>query len=123
MPLSWNPVPLTEAAETLTLDPPVLVNVTVCDCVVPTVTLPKSWLLGFSVICPAATPVPVRVRLGSVFDASLVRETVPLKGPAAFGVNLKLSDVLCPAARTTGRLGAVKEKYLVESAALLIVTD
>lgn len=106
----------------LTLDPPVLVSVTLCAWVEPNVTLPKSWLLGFNVIWPAATPVPASERFEVVFDASLLTETVPVNGPAALGVNLTLKETLCPAAMTTGRLGAVREKYLVDSATLLIVT-
>jgi hypothetical protein len=38
-------------------------------------------------------------------------------------VNVTLSVVLCPALIVTGRLGAVTEKYRVETAALLIVID
>ena len=34
-----------------------------------------------------------------------------------------LIGVLCPAGTASGRLGAVREKYLVEAEALLIVTD
>src|ERR1035438_6621918 len=54
---------------------------------------------------------------------SLVMESVALNAPAALGVNLIPITVLCPAATVTGRLGATREKYFVEIAAPLTVTD
>ena len=114
-----------EACEMFTLDPPILVSVTVCDCLAPTVTLPKASLAGLSVICPRAVPVPVPEsgRFVTVFDALLVTESVALKAPTASGVNWMLIVVLCPAATVIGRLGVTREKYLVEIAAALTVTD
>jgi hypothetical protein len=108
-----------------TLDPPVLVSVTVCDRLAPMLTLPKSSLAGLRVSCPRAVPVPVpeSVRFVTVFDALLVMESAALKAPTALGVNWMLIVVLCPAATVIGRLGATREKYLVEIAALLTVTD
>ena len=123
MPLSWNPEPLIEACEMLTVEPPLFVSVTVCDCLVPTVMLPNASLVGLRASCPSATPVPESEMFGTVFEASLVSETVPLKVPAALGVNLRLSVELCPALTVTGRPGAAREKYLLETAAPLIVTD
>jgi hypothetical protein len=125
MPVSPKPVPLTEACETVTLDPPVLGRVTVWDCWLPTVTLPKVSLPGFSESCPgvdAEVPVPVSVRL-VVLVALLVMVAVALKFPAALGLNLTLTVVLCPDARVIGRLGEVREKYFVEIATLLTVTE
>src|SRR5271169_2344319 len=112
----------------LTLDPPVLVSVTVCDCLAPTVTLPKSSVAGLSKSCPGAVPVAESVRFvtvldPTVFDAAFVMASVALKAPAALGVNLMLTVMLCPAETVIGRLGATREKYLVEIAALLTVTD
>ena len=79
-----------------TLDPPLLVSVMVCDCLLPTVRLPKSALVGLSASCPASTsvPVPESARFDTVFDASLVTVAVALKAEAASGVNLTLSVVL-----------------------------
>ena len=45
-PLTVNPVPLTAACVTLTLDPPVLVTVTDWDCLLPTAMLPKFTFAG-----------------------------------------------------------------------------
>ena len=119
-------MPLTEACEMFTLDPPLLVNVTVCDCLAPTVTLPKSSLAGSSASWPGAevpVPVPNRLRFVRGFDASLVMASVALKAAAALGANLMLTVVLCPAATVIGRVGATSEKYFVEIATLLMVTD
>lgn len=122
IPLSSNPVPLTEACEMFTLDPPLLVRVTVCDCLAPMVTLPKSSLAGLSMSCPEDVPVPVSVRFVAGFEASLVMARVALKAPATLGANLMLTVVLCPAATVIGRVGATSVKYFVEIAALLMVT-
>lgn len=102
-----------------------LVTVTDCDCLAPTLTLPKSSLPGLSVSVPeaVAVPVPESASSGTVLDASLVMETVLLKVPAALGVNLILIVALCPAVTVTGRLGETREKYLVEIVTLLTVTD
>jgi len=109
----------------LTLELPVLVMVTDCDCLAPTLTLPKSSLAGLSVSVPgtAAVPVPESERFVTVFDASLVMESVPLNAPAALGANLILIVALCPAVTVTGRLGETREKYGEDIAALLTVTD
>ena len=48
MPLSLNPLPLTEAFVMLTVDPELLVKVTVWLLWLPTVTLPKLSLAGFT---------------------------------------------------------------------------
>jgi hypothetical protein len=99
------------------------VSVIVCDCLAPTVTVPKSSLAGLSVSCAVDVPVPDRVRFDTLFDASLVMAGIVLKIPAALGANLTLIVVLCPAAIANGRLGATREKYFVEIATLLMVTD
>ncbi len=107
----------------MTLEPPVFVTVSDRVCLLPTFTLPKLRLVGLSASCPLPAPVPESERFVTGFDASLLIVTVALKAPAALGLNVTLSGVLCPALIVTGRLGAVKEKYLVETDALLILTD
>ena len=108
-----------------TLDPPVLVRVTVCDRSAPTDTLPKNSLAGVGASCPGAlaAPVPESATSITVSEALLVTAAVASKAPAALGVNLTLIEVFCPAATVTGRLGEIREKYLAEIATLLIVTD
>ena len=50
-PLTLNPVPSPENCVMLRLAPPVLVRVTVCEVVWPTVTVPKLTLPGATEIC------------------------------------------------------------------------
>lgn len=109
----------------LTLDPPVFVSVTVCDCCAPTTTSPKISLAGLGASWPeeAAAPVPASETSVTVSEASLVMAAVALKVPVAFGVNLMLIGALCPAATVMGKLGAVTEKYWVEMEIPLTVTD
>jgi hypothetical protein len=61
MPLIWNPVPVTAICEMSTAVELGLLRVTVCDCVVPSATLPKASLAGLIVSDPdgAVDPVPV----------------------------------------------------------------
>ena len=94
MPLRVNPVPVTLACEMLTAVPPVFVRVMVADFVVPSVTLPKASLVGFSANVPGVTPVPDRdiVRVG--FEAFEVIVTVPLALPAVCGANVTENVVL-----------------------------
>src|SRR5579859_897606 len=107
----------------LTLVPPVLVRVTVCDCWDPVVTLPNASAVGFRLSWPGPIPEPERPRVTDGFDASLVTVAVPLNDPAAFGENITLNVALWPDAIVTGRLGAVREKYLLETATPLTVIE
>ena len=107
----------------MTVVPPVFVRVTLCDCLLPTVTLPKASLPGSTANCPSLMPVPDKEMSVIALDASLPIAAVALKLPAALGVNARVSDALCPAAMVTGRLGAVNEKYFVDTEALLTLTD
>jgi hypothetical protein len=101
----------------------VFVSVTLCDCLLPTVTLPKASLPELTASCPSLMPVPDKVTFVIALDASLPIAAVALKLPAALGLNARVNDELCPAAMVTGRLGAVNEKYLVDTEALLMLTD
>lgn len=104
MPLNANPVPLMLACETLTEVPPVFVSVTVADFVVPSVTLPKASLVGFSVSAPAVTPVPDKGMLNDGLDAFEVTVTVPLALPVLVGANFTDSEAVCPAANVSGEV-------------------
>jgi len=83
MPLSWNPVPLMLACDTLTAVPPVLVRVTLTEAVEPTSTLPNASLDGLRESVPGATPVPESDIVSVGFDAFEVMVTVPLALSAA----------------------------------------
>jgi len=127
MPLNQNPAPLTDACVTVTLAAPPLDSVTVCDCCVPKVMLPKFSLGEFSDSNPVeddpdCIPVPVSEMLAAEFAALLETAAVALKLPTTVGTNRTVSVVLCPGEIVAGRLGAMSAKYLVEMAALLSVT-
>lgn len=107
----------------MTVVPPVFVSVKLCDCVLPTVTLPKASLPGFTASCPSLIPVPDKEMSIIALDASLPIAAVALKLPAALGVNASVRDAFCPAAIVTGRLGAINEKYFVDTDALLMLAD
>lgn len=85
IPLSWNPVPLAAALDNVTLVPPVFVTVTLCDCLLPTVTVPNAVLAGFRRSCPSLMPSPVSEILVAAVDALLVIAAVAEKAPAALG--------------------------------------
>ena len=107
----------------LMLAPPLLVRVTDWACCVPTVRVPKDSVTGFTTSCPDPAPVPDRDRVVTGFDAVLLIVIVPSKVPAALGLNVMLSVALCPAPIAIGRLGVVREKYLLDTEVLLIVAD
>jgi hypothetical protein len=57
-PLIWNPAPLTDAFEIVTLEVPRFCNCTVCEFVVPVATVPKLIVEGVPLI-PPLIPVPI----------------------------------------------------------------
>jgi hypothetical protein len=108
-----------------TVAAPVLVSVTVCASVFPTVTLPKASLVGLSDSCPVAVavPTPASEMFVLALDALLITESVALKAATVLGENEMLIVALCPGATVAGRLGAMREKNCVEMAALLTVIE
>jgi hypothetical protein len=124
IPVIENAELFTETWEIDTLDISLLVMVTTCDLVAPTVTLPKASLAGLRASNPEPVPEPVPEsdRDWLPFEASLLMESVALKFAAAFGVNEMLRVVLAPAASDTGSVGEVIAKYFVETEALLTLT-
>ena len=66
-------------------------------------------------------PIPASERFETASEALLVTARVALKLPTVLGENETLMVAACPAAIVTGRLGAFREKYWVEMAALLTV--
>ena len=89
-PLMVNPVPEALAAEMVTLAVPEFVNVTVCDPLLPTSTLPKLTLTGLGVSCPC-TPVPAREMAAGELLALLVTLTLPVTLPVTPGANSTFS--------------------------------
>jgi hypothetical protein len=78
----------------VTLEPPVLVNVSDRDCLLPTVTLPKLRLVGFAPSAPDATPEPDNGMLREGLEAFEVIVTLPLTLPADAGVNVTVKVAL-----------------------------
>ena len=78
MPLRLKPDPVTLAAETLTLEPPVLDTVSVCVWLLPTVTFPRFMLLGVAVRVPGVIPLPLRGTFTVGLDAFELMASVEL---------------------------------------------
>jgi len=85
-PLTPKPVPETVARFTTTLALPVLVNVTVCVPVCPTITFPKFTEAG-ETARPGCVPVPLNEITRGEFVASLTTVKVPEAAPADEGAN------------------------------------
>src|SRR5580704_12622528 len=98
------PVPEADAAVTLTFSPPVFFNVTVCDAVFSSTTLPKLMLVGLAVKSPDVTAVPVNGIDKFGFCAFDVTATSPVKVPVDCGAKVTLNETLCPAPSATGRV-------------------
>jgi len=97
-PLMLNPVPEGDAWVTVNEAFPEFVNVTVCDIVLPTDTLPNVTLAGLIVSCGCeAVPVPDKAITSGEPGALLAIETLPVALPAVVGANFAVNDVLCPA--------------------------
>jgi hypothetical protein len=102
-PLMLNPVPEGDAWVTVNEAFPEFVNVTVCDIVLPTDTLPNVTLAGLIVSCGCeAVPVPDKAITSGEPGALLVIETLPVALPAVVGENFAVNDVLCPAVSVIG---------------------
>ena len=86
----------------MTLEPPVLVNVSDKDCLLPTVTLPKLRLVGFDPSAPGAIPVPDNGMFRVGLEALEVIVTLPLALPADVGVNVTVKVALWPADSVAG---------------------
>lgn len=70
-----------------------MVRTSESDLLLPTDTLPKLRLVGFTASCPAATPVPdIATLTGWLPDT--VTEMLPLAAPPAIGANVTLTDEL-----------------------------
>jgi hypothetical protein len=85
-PLMLKPVPEALAAEIVKGPVPGLVNVTVCNPLMPTRTFPKLTLEGLAVSCPC-TPAPLSEIVVGEFVALLMTTTLPVTLPATVGAN------------------------------------
>lgn len=78
----------------MTFDPPALVTVSERDIFLPTITLPKSRLVGLDERVPTEIPVPVNGSVRVALEAFERMLTVPVALPAAFGANETVNVVL-----------------------------
>jgi hypothetical protein len=101
-PLVPKPAPVTAAVAMCKTDPPEFVRRSVCDCVLPTCTLPNPTLDGLAAMVGAVTPVPDSPTFSEGFDAVLVMATLPVTAPAALGVKVAVKLVLSPAPSVSG---------------------
>lgn len=102
-PLRLNAPLLEPAPVTVTLAP-LAVKVPVAVPLLPTATLPSASVVGATVSCPAAPPVPVP-ESGTTnveSDASEIMVTSPFTAPADAGLNETVKVLLCPGVNVTG---------------------
>jgi hypothetical protein len=94
-PVIPKPVPETVARFTVRRAFPLLVSVTFCELVCPTVTLLKSSEEG-EIVKAGCMPVPLSAIASGEFEASLVTVRVPFAAPKAVGANCIWTVMLCP---------------------------
>jgi hypothetical protein len=120
IPVVLKPVPEVVIFETLTVELPVLVSVTVCVLLLPTLTLPKLRLVALGEswsVVPVAAPVPLIAMVLGEFGALLTNETLPLTAPALAGENATLKLELCPGVKVRGRVRPLMTKLCPETVA------
>ena len=109
-PVTLKPVPETLAWVTVTLVPPVLVNVSDRVLVLFTGTLEKSKLESLVLKAPAPATFAVSGMARLALDASLTMASLPVAEPVDCGVKVTLNVLLCPAGRMAGRLTPARVK-------------
>jgi hypothetical protein len=121
-PVTLNPLPVTLACVTLTLEPPELVKVSDRVALLPICTLPKLRLIEVAATVPGVPPLPESARVRLELAALLTIETLPLADPPVCGAKVTLKFVLWPADSVKGRLGPLRLKPAPVIVAWLIVT-
>jgi hypothetical protein len=101
---------LLELTEEMVTLAPLAVIEPVWFCVLPTVTLPKLAVAGFTASCPGVVPVADRDTLRLGMEPSAVSARLPLTAPPLDGVNVTLNVRLCPALSVVGTLRPLVEK-------------
>lgn len=92
-PEEVNPVPASDACDTLRVAVPAFRIVSVCVLVTPTATLPKLMLEGMTEIC-GCTPVPLKEIVAGELVALLTTLTLPATAPTDDGANFAVSERL-----------------------------
>lgn len=100
-PLKLNPLPVTEAADTVTAPVPAFVRVTVWVLVAPTFTFPKASVKGETESW-SVTPVPDSETTAGELEALLTTEMLPVAVPLVPGAKVALKPALWPPASVRG---------------------
>jgi hypothetical protein len=117
-PATLNPVPLSLICETVTLEFPVFVTLTLCVVLVPVAMLPKLSDTGLAVSCSAgATPMPASATTSGELGALFTSVTLPVMLPATAGVNPRVKLEEPPGATVSGNVRPVRLKPVPASAA------
>lgn len=103
IPVTLKPAPVTVTEEIVTVALPPFVRLTLCELLVPVVTLPKAALVGVAANC-GWVPVPLKAIVVGELGALLTIEMLPLALPAVVGANCALKVVLNPAPKVSGVL-------------------
>jgi len=105
------PVPAAVIPEIATFELPVFVTVNPCAAELPSATLPKLRLPGFTLIVyDAATPVALSATAAAEFGALLIIETAPLTLPVDCGLYCTLKFPLWPGVSVMGSANPLKLK-------------
>ena len=121
IPVVLKPAPETVTEEIVTVALPPFVRVTVCELLVPVVTLPNAAVLGVAANC-ASMPVPLKVIVAGEPGALSVRVMLPIAAPVAVGANCALKDRLSPPVNVFGRDSPLIPKPVPATVARLMVT-
>ena len=102
IPLKLNPAPVIPTLETVMLDPPVFVIVSLSDPLLPTLTFPKPRLVGLAANAPGVTPVADTGMVRVEFVAVELTVRLPVTAPAVVGANDTVNVALCPLLSVNG---------------------
>jgi len=103
IPVVLKPTPVTVTEEIVTVALPLFVRLTVCELLVPVVTLLNAALDGVAFNC-ACIPVPLSAIAAGEPGALLTIEMLPVAAPAEVGVKIAENDALPPASIVIGML-------------------
>ena len=121
-PVKLKPLPVADALEMVTVEPPLLVTDTVTDLLLPTVTLPKLTLLGFAMREPGVTPVPESAMLRGEPGASEAMARLPVIMPPAAGANFTVNATDWFGVNVVGSASPLTDRPVPVTVACEIVT-
>jgi hypothetical protein len=117
-PLAVKPLPATASPETVTLELPELVRVTVLLLLLPTLTFPKLTLVGLAPSCTlTAAPLPLSGIVVGEVGALLTKARLPVALPVAVGAKLTVKVAELPGSTVSGRLRPFKQSHFRETKA------